>query len=122
MKKLVLIVDDDPGILEVTKIIVEEKGCLVTALGTAENLYETVEKSQPQLILLDILLSDGDGIEVCQKLKKNVKTRTIPIILMSADMQIQEKYKAAGADGFLKKPFDITELEALVKKYTSSTS
>lgn len=117
MHKNVWIVDDDEGILEVTKIVLEEAGFTVRDISTAELLYSEIKKTLPDLILLDLLLSGTDGREICQRLKQNSATRQVPVVLMSADTQIQEKFREAGADDYIKKPFDIEELEGIVRKH-----
>jgi len=118
-RKMIWIVDDDPGILEVTKIVVEDAGFLVKTFSSADALFQALSTRIPHLILLDILLAGVNGVEVCKKLKLNQKFAHIPVIMMSADPKVAEKHTEAGADDFINKPFDIAELEACVKKYTS---
>src|SRR3989344_7272336 len=107
----IVIVDDDAGILEAVKIILEGEGYKVTASSDGEYI-ETLAKNpkKPDLILLDVLLSGKDGRELCAMLKKNEVTRHIPIIMFSAHPSASTTVKKAGADAFLAKPFNIGDL------------
>jgi DNA-binding response OmpR family regulator len=121
MNKHIWIIDDDPGILEVTQIILEEAGYQVTAINNEEVLNEKLQETLPDLILLDILLSGIEGPEISHRLKTSVQTQHIPIILMSANTSIEEKVQEALADDYIRKPFDIDVLEKIVKKYLKPT-
>src|SRR5579884_3369243 len=113
MKKKVLVVDDHEGILEVVKMALEMAGYeVITSLSGA--CFQSIENDLPDLILIDILLSGEDGGAICQRLKSNEKTRYIPVILLSAHAGLQETMSGCGADGFLAKPFRVTELREIV--------
>ena len=118
MNKKILVVEDDPGILEVIQIVLEEAGYDVL-LDDGSNVYRRVEEHMPNLVLLDILLVSEDGATIAKKLKANKATSHIPLILVSADLHTEKKAQEAGADGFLRKPFNIDDLEKLVKKFLS---
>ena len=110
MKKI-LVVDDDPDILDAIQFVLEDAGYNVktTQKGEyAENLHKL--DSLPHLIILDVLLSGKDGRTICQKLKSQTKTKDVPIIMISAHPSAQQTVKAVGADDFLSKPFDINML------------
>lgn len=114
----ILIIDDDPGIQEALKAILEFDGHQV-AIGLDENsLFELAENKMPDLILLDLLLSGKDGKVVAKNLKRNLKTKKIPIIMLSAHPSAKETAKLSGADDFLAKPFNMEELLKLVNRYT----
>ena len=112
----ILVVDDDPDILDAIQFVLEDAGYKVKTMqngDSAENLSET--KALPKLIILDVLLSGKDGRDICRKLKKNEITKCIPIIMISAHPNIKDTVLKAGADAFLPKPFDITDLLQTVK-------
>lgn len=113
----ILVVDDDEGILDAFSAMLETLGYSVIPLSDAENIVEISRKKLPDLILLDILLSGSDGREICKLLKKNKDTKNIPVVLVSAHPGADKSGKAAGADGFLKKPFEMKELLNIVRKY-----
>lgn len=116
--KKILIVDDDEGILEVTKIILERIDYAVE-VDNGKNVAAMVKTFKPNLVLLDLKMAGVDGRDVCRQLKKNNLTKHIPVIIMAADMRTDEKAQEAGANAFIRKPFDIEDLERLVKKHVS---
>src|SRR5947209_13980907 len=114
--KKILVVDDDPGILDALKLTLEDAGCEVTTTEKgeyAENLRDT-NGGLPDVIILDVLLSGKDGRIICQKLKSREDTQHIPILMISAHPTVKQSVQAVGADGFLAKPFEIDELLAKV--------
>jgi len=115
--KRVLVVDDDQDILDALQLTFESEGFEVLTKDTTEKIMETVSNFKPQAIVLDVLLSGEDGTVVCKKLKNTLKTKDIPIIMISAHPDAATSTKAAQANDFLAKPFDIYELIGLVAKY-----
>ncbi len=77
-----------------------------------------MEKEYPDALLLDVWMSGQDGREICKFLKNRSNTKHIPIIMISASKDVAASVKAAGADDFLTKPFEMDELIKKVKKYT----
>jgi CheY-like chemotaxis protein len=116
MKKRVLVVDDSEAILEVVKMTLEMAGYEVTTSLTGER-FQHMENDLPDLILLDVLLSGEDGRAICERLKGNEKTGHIPVILLSAHAGLRQAAAECGANDFLAKPFRITDLRNMVKKY-----
>ena len=117
--KKILVVDDDPDILDALQITLEDAGYDVTTTEKgdyAENLRDT-NGGFPDVIILDVLLSGKDGRIICQKLKSQENTRHIPIIMISAHPGAKQSVKAVGADDFLAKPFDIDDLLVKVEQY-----
>lgn len=112
MKK-VLVVDDDPDILEVVKFILTSYGFEVHTHATGLNVLEVVLDYQPDLILLDIRLPGKLGTEICKDLKD--MNCGIPIILFSAHAQQANFLDLFGADAFMAKPFDVKNLVNTVK-------
>lgn len=110
--KKILVVDDDPDILDALQLILEDAGFEVktTEKGEyAENLRDG-NGNLPDLILLDVLLSGKDGRAICKKLKGQPATKHIPIIMMSAHPDADKSSREVGADDFLAKPFDFDDL------------
>jgi len=116
MAKRILIADDDPAIVESTKLILEEFGYDVDTTVDGETIYK-MEKNFPDLLLLDIWMSGQDGRKICKYLKAEETTKHIPIIMISASRDVKESAKKAGADDFIAKPFELEDLVTLVKKY-----
>ena len=117
--KKILVVDDDPDILDALRFMLEDSGYEVktTEKGEyAENLHDT-NGGLPDVIILDVLLSGKDGRLICQKLKSQEETKRIPIIMISAHPNAKQSVSAVGADDFMAKPFDMDELLATIAKY-----
>ena len=116
MKKRILVVDDSQAILDVMTMALEAEGFEVSTSPTGA-CFRHMERNLPELILLDVLLSGEDGGEICLRLKSDEQTRRIPVILISAHAGLQETAGRCGADGFLVKPFHLTDLRDIVDKY-----
>lgn len=115
-KPRILVVDDEKLNVELLEGILSENYEVVKAYNGKEALLE-VEKNPPDLILLDIMMHEMNGYEVCKELKGNKKTLHIPILLITGLTEKTEKVKGfeAGADDFLNKPVDMIELRVRVK-------
>src|SRR5579864_5322411 len=111
-QKKILIVDDEPDILEFLKIILEEEGYTIVTTEKGEYLEKLANGALPDLILLDMLLSGKDGRDIVKHLKSQQQTRHIPVIMFSAHPSAEETAHKAGADDFVPKPFDIDVLLA----------
>lgn len=116
--KKVLVVDDDPDILEALQLTFESADFVTKTLAKGEETYELVDEFQPDIIVLDVVLSGKDGRHICKNLKLGESTKNIPIVMISAHPDAKKSTLAVGADDFLAKPFTIKELIEMVKKYT----
>ena len=119
MKKII-VVDDDEGILEAFQILLESEGYDVQTSSDGDILAKLEDDNLPDLIILDVLLSGKDGREICKLLKDNPKTKSIPVLMVSAHPNVTESAKASGANEYIPKPFDMDELLSKVKKLTGS--
>jgi len=109
MQKKIVIIDDDEGIRDIVKIIFEKAGYEVVILMDPALLYAH-QHCDASIILLDKQLAGFDGIELCKYLKKQPQFKNIPVVLMSATNNICNLWQAAGADGFIEKPFSKKDL------------
>ncbi len=110
MSKKILIVDDNEFMIEIMTFILMNKGYEVMTLYKGDRVLDTVLADHPDLIILDISLPDADGREVCKLLKMNTYTRKLPVIICSANDDVDEALKQSGApDDVLHKPFDTLE-------------
>jgi DNA-binding response OmpR family regulator len=113
MNKKVLIIEDDDDLSELLNLILDNSGCETLAIH--EHKYkETVLAYSPSVILLDYWMDDIDGDVICFDLKNDERTKHIPIILVSAVPDLDEKALRCGADAWISKPFDISVLEVTV--------
>ncbi len=111
----ILIVEDDPTIRLLVKKALEHHGGLVTEAATATKGLEQAENKDFDMIVLDLRLPDGNGYDVCAKIRENGDNT--PILILSADHETDVKVKnlSAGADDYLTKPFSIDELLARIE-------
>lgn len=116
----ILICDDDEGIADVTKIVLEDKGYQVESCSNGEDVLKMVAKKIPKLLLIDLWMPGMNGDEVTRQLKENPKTKNIPVIVISANKETDSISKSAGADGSISKPFEIKDLEDIAEKYMSN--
>jgi len=117
----ILIVDDTEYIQRLLSQMLTSKGYQVQTVGSGAAALATVREAPPDLILLDIMMPEMDGYEVCQRLKADPQTRDIPIIFISALEQTDQKVKAFAVGGvdYVTKPFQIKEVLARVAAHLS---
>ncbi|HEY9533540.1 MAG TPA: response regulator [Mucilaginibacter sp.] len=115
--KKIMIADDDPGIVDAIEMLLEFEGYQVTSTGDGADVLD-LKDELPDLLLLDIWMSGEDGRDICKKLKQLEATKDIPVIMISASRDIKESAMAAGADDFLAKPFEMSELLDKIKSLT----
>ena len=115
MNKRVLILDDDLDILQICTIVLKKKGFDVMTLNHSNQVLEQVNSYHPDVILMDNWIPGPGGIEATRMLKTNAATQNIPVIFFSANSNVTQLAREAQADYFLQKPFDISELEAIVQ-------
>jgi CheY-like chemotaxis protein len=115
MNKRVLILDDDPDILQICSIVLKKKGFDVVTLNNSNQVVDHVKNHQPNVILMDNWIPGPGGVEATRLLKMTPETQDIPVIFFSANSNVTQLAREAQADYFLQKPFDITELEAIVQ-------
>ena len=116
LKKTVLIIEDDPDILEAIELILSDMNIHVMSAPEALQANE-IYALAPDLMILDHWLHKKLGGDLCLTLKTDPHTKKIPIIMMSADLNIANVARYSLADAYLAKPFDINELVNLTHKY-----
>ncbi|TYP54927.1 response regulator transcription factor [Thermosediminibacter litoriperuensis] len=116
-KEKILVVDDEPNILELVKFNLENSGFKVITAADGQQALDLVQEEQPDLVILDIMLPGIDGMEVCRILRRQRTTRDIPVILLTAKTEEIDKVLGLemGADDYITKPFSPRELAARVK-------
>ena len=114
---LVLVVDDHQQNLELLQAYIDSMGCRVATAPDGVEALRMVEESQPDLILLDVMMPRMSGFQVCAKLKSDPATRDIPIVMVTALNEVGDVERAveSGADDFLTKPVHRIELATRVK-------
>jgi len=117
MKTRLLLVEDDPAITELIRYNVEKEGYALEAAEDGEDGLALAEDTSPDLVLLDWMLPNLSGIEICRRLRANQKTRGIPIIMLTARGEEADKVRGldTGADDYITKPFSPKELVSRIK-------
>lgn len=120
MKSRVLIVDDNEDVLTTYRIVLERLGYEVVEAKNGRECLAQTEKKPPDLVLLDALLPGLSGSEVCRLIKETALTGHIPVVAITASMSggTREAMAQVGADEFLLKPLNVSDLNRVVKKYT----
>lgn len=116
-KEIIFIIEDEKNIAELVKFNLEKEGFRVQHSAKGLTGLELARKLKPDLIILDLMLPEMDGLEICKVLKKNDATAHIPIIMLTAKAQETDKIVGLelGADDYITKPFSPRELVARVK-------
>jgi DNA-binding response OmpR family regulator len=106
----ILVLDDDPDIGIMIKIMLEYKGYSVILTDRADKAADIIRTDDINLLIMDLLLSGVNGTDVCTGLKQNSLTSSIPIMMISAHPNAKQICMDAGADDFISKPFDMQDL------------
>ena len=119
MKKdfAILILDDDPDICAMLKMVLEYHGYPTSDAENEEQAKDILSKKAIDLIIMDMLLSGADGTDVCGRLKKDQRTSSIPILMFSAHPNARTNCLAAGADDFISKPFEMNDMLERVRSF-----
>lgn len=117
MEQCVLIYDDDIEILKVCKVILESQNYRVEVVSTCENILNDIDGMKPDIILMDLWIPEIGGENAIRIMHQNPQTSHIPVILFSANDEIEKISKRIKANGFLKKPFDIVMLRQTIKNF-----
>jgi two-component system, chemotaxis family, chemotaxis protein CheY len=119
----VLVVDDDPDILEALSEILEAEGFEIRRARNGKEALDRLEPDAPQLILLDLMMPVMDGWEFAQRMRQRPpEIARIPIIVLSADRNVGSKAAELGAVGHLAKPFELNDLLELVRRSLEPTA
>ncbi|MBN2280028.1 MAG: response regulator transcription factor [Candidatus Marinimicrobia bacterium] len=116
MGKLIAVVDDEPDILELVSLNLKKEGYRVKTYAHANDFYKSLDQEYPDLLVLDLMLPDTDGLDVCKYLR-NMKKVNFPIVMLTAKDDEFDKVLGLelGADDYVTKPFSIRELQARIK-------
>ena len=120
MVKRILIIEDDIDIVEVLDFLLTDAGYIVEILFQAEGIWDKINEFKPDLILLDIMLPDGDGRDICKELKQNLSTAKIPVIMVSGHDYIYDTITTVKANDIVTKPFRLdTILNRIERQLTA---
>ena len=106
----ILIVEDDPDIGGLIRMILEHNGYNALVLANTQRVIETIKNNRIDLVILDMLLSGANGTDICAAIRNDDSLDSIPLLMMSAHPDAETICKTAGADDFVSKPFDLDDL------------
>jgi DNA-binding response OmpR family regulator len=117
MRKLIYVVDDEPDILELVSINLQKSNYDVKTFLDAQTFEKAIREKIPDCIILDLMLPDADGVDICRSIRAQDKYRSIPIIMLTARTSEADKVLGLelGADDYITKPFSPRELTARIK-------
>ena len=116
---LVLVVDDNEDNLSLLAFLVEQLDCQILTAVDGKTALDLMECHQPSLILLDMMLPDFDGLEVLSRIRQNPVNAKIPVIAVTAMARPQDRERilSAGCNEYVTKPYNVDEIEALMRRY-----
>jgi len=117
LSRLVAVVDDEPDILELVSLHLSKAGFAVRTFKDAGGFQRSLASSVPDLVILDLMLPDADGIDICKDLKQDSRTTHVPVVMLTARGDELDRVLGLeiGADDYITKPFSPKELVARVK-------
>lgn len=115
MQKCILIYDDDLEILTVCKVILDKENYRVETIANCENIIQDINNVKPDIILMDLWIPKIGGENAIKLMHEHKEIKHIPVILFSANDEIEKVSKRINANGFLRKPFDILELKETIE-------
>ncbi|MDY6848302.1 MAG: response regulator transcription factor [Geoalkalibacter sp.] len=118
-KKKILIVEDEESLLKLESILLTSKGFQVSGVTNGREALEAIEEDRPDLVLLDIMLPEMDGFEVCRHIKQKAETRHIPVIMLTAKKtrEDMDKGREVGCDCYITKPFKSAMVIETIQRY-----
>ena len=117
MNELIAVVDDEPDIVEIITLQLKKAGFRTAGFSDGQSFLKSLERRIPDLVLLDLMLPDIDGLEICKRLRGKEEWATIPVIMVTAKGEETDKILGLelGADDYVTKPFSAKELVARVR-------
>ena len=121
-KMTALIIDDDKTNRQLFARVIESYGYDVLAITSGAEAIQVLESRNVHIVLLDVMMPDENGFDICRQIKAESKTADIPVVLMTAlfDPQSRSEARLAGANAFFSKPFDMDELKRTMQNLTTS--
>lgn len=110
MSKRILVLDDNQDILEIVNEVLSYENFDVCTTSTSADILKVAQDYQPDLVILDYLLADGNGGEICKRIKADEKLAHVPVIIFSAYLHRDVNYPSFGCEAVIAKPFDLNEL------------
>jgi twitching motility two-component system response regulator PilG len=116
-KNRILVVEDEESLLKLESILFTSKGYAVTGARDGKSALAAIALERPDLVVLDIMLPDLDGFEICRAIKENPETSSLPVIMLTAKKSSKdlERGRLAGADAYITKPFKSVKVLEIIE-------
>jgi len=116
VRKQIHVVEDDQDIRQIIELILKEEGYKVKAFADITSFHAVMGESIPDLYLLDVMLPDGNGMDLCKEIRTTSGIKDVPIIIMSAHAQADMILNQDCVDDFISKPFDLNDILFKIQK------
>lgn len=117
MKKCIYVVEDNRNLREIIEFLLVEEQYQVKSCPNMKDFWLQMQNHLPDMVVLDVMLPDGNGMDICTKLKQSAKTHDIPVMLMSANNYLSKIKSKFEAEAYINKPFDINDFIKRVEKF-----
>ncbi|WAC39749.1 response regulator [Pedobacter sp. SL55] len=117
-KKCVYVLEDNANIADIIEFLLVEELYEVKVCKNAKSFWEQMRLHIPDMIVLDVILPDANGIDICTILKKDVRTHHIPVMMMSGNNHLNKVKSKCDADSYINKPFDLNDFIGRVDYYS----
>ena len=119
----IVVADDDPIVIKFLSAVFHDEGFEVRTAEDGEKALKVIKEARPDLVILDLVMPYHDGFEICRKMKSDAETAEVPVIILSMKEKEQDALRAfeAGADDYIRKPFNALELVARARKLMNNS-
>lgn len=117
-KKCVYVLEDNANIADIIEFLLVEELYEVRVCKNANTFWKEMQQHTPDMIVLDVILPDANGLDICTKLKQNIKTHRIPVLMMSGNNHLNKVKSKCDADSYINKPFDLNDFMQRVDYYS----
>ncbi len=119
---MILIVEDDPQVARLIALVLQRHGQECEIVSDGKSALARAKELKPTIIFADLTIKGMGGEALCRALKAQEETRSIPYIILSGDRDIAQKARECGADDYMGKPFEFTDLIGLIEKHAGAES
>jgi DNA-binding response OmpR family regulator len=117
-KKCVYVLEDNANIADIIEFLLVEELYEVKVCKNANTFWKEMREHTPDMIVLDVILPDANGLDICTKLKKDARTHRIPVMMMSGNNYLNKVKSKCDADTYINKPFDLNDFIQRVDHYS----
>lgn len=120
MKKCIYVVEDNAAIRDMIEFLLVEEQYDVKSCPSTNSFWQQMAMQKPDMVILDVMLPDGSGVEICNQLKHSAKTYQIPIMMMSAGNQLSKVKNDCDAEDYINKPFDLNDFVVRIEHHLAN--